>query len=142
MSNKTQISRCSWRHDLEASRNLNPTQKHGYTMLLGWFENYAAVQFWRDQVLNTQKPREHWQVQQWGEAIAWYLRWLDACYARGADHRSLAERMRQASDSVGMRRGLAKRTRQSYGAWIARYALFAKSAQNAMKPETGTAFLG
>ena len=50
--------------------------------------------------------------------------------------------MRQASDSVGMRRGLAKRTRQSYGSWIARYGLFAKTAQVAMKPETATAFLG
>lgn len=122
-------------------------------MLLAWLENFrlrrglpagreAAVIFWRHQVLNKEKTRLAWQLDQWAEAIAWYLNWLNACYVNEADHRSLAERMRQASDSVGMRRGLARRTRQSYGCWIARYANFAKTAQSAIKPETGTAFLG
>ena len=41
-----------------------------------------------------------------------------------------------------MRRGLARRTRQSYGGGIARYGLFAKEARNAMRPETASAFLG
>ena len=45
--------------------------------------------------------------------------------------------MRDAAESVGMRRGLARRTRQSYGSWIARYGIFAKTA----KILTSTSFL-
>ncbi|MGC6426457.1 MAG: integron integrase [Akkermansiaceae bacterium] len=151
--NTSKNLKCCWRSDLEASRNLTPQQKHGFTMLLGWLENFrirlgipadrkAAVTFWRKQVLDGKKEREPWQLEQWADAISWYLKWLDACHLKGADHRSVPERMRQAADSVGMRRGLARRTRQSYGSWIARYGLFAKTAKAAMSPETATAFLG
>ncbi|MDA7881245.1 hypothetical protein N9A94_02980, partial [Akkermansiaceae bacterium] len=151
--NNNAIPRASWRDDLDASRNLSSRQKHGCLMLLGWLENFrlrsglpagrkAAVTFWRKQVLHEGKEREEWQLAQWGEAIAWYLRWLELCQRRGADHRSVPERMRDAADSVGMRRGLARRTRQSYGSWIARYGLFARTDKAAMKPETATDFLG
>jgi len=122
-------------------------------MVLGWFENFrlrkgfavgrkAAVAFWRDQVLNEQKEREQWQLDQWAEAISWYLNWFTICQSKGADHRSLPERMRDAADSAGMRRGLARRTRQSYGSWIARYGVFAKTAKAAMDPSTASRFLG
>ncbi len=122
-------------------------------MFLGWFENYrlrrglpagrkAAITFWRQEVLNEKKERERWQLEQWGEAMSWYLKWLAVCQMKGADHRSIPERMRQATDSVGMRRGLARRTRQSYGSWIARYGIFAKTAKTAMQPETASRFLG
>lgn len=153
MNISNQMKRCCWKTDLEASRNLHARTKHGYTMLLGWFENFrlrrgltsgrqAAVEFWRDQVLDKDKARENWQLEQWAEALSWYLERLKVCAAQGADHRSLQERMRNAADSVGMRRGLAKRTRQCYGSWIARYGVFARSARRAMEPATGNAFLG
>lgn len=122
-------------------------------MLLGWFENFrlrkglpagrkAAVTFWREEILNNPKEREQWQLDQWAGAISWYLNWLDICQRKGADHRSVAERMRGAADSVGMRRGLARRTQQSYGSWIARYGIFAKTAKAAMDPDNASRFLG
>ena len=63
------------------------------------------------------------------------------CIAIGADHRSLPERMRTYSEAVGARRGLALRTRQTYGSWIARYAVFAKVDSLAIKPETARDYL-
>ncbi len=85
--------------------------------------------------------REAWQLEQWGAAIAWYLDWLVACAQAGADHRSLPERLRAAVQSAGARRGLARRTRQCYGAWAARYAVFAKDERAVMRVESATAFL-
>lgn len=147
------MSRASWRDDLEASRNLSSKQKHGFLMLLGWFENFrlrsalpagrpAAITFWRRQVVNGEKERASWQLEQWSEALSWYLNWLAVCQRKGSDHRTIPERMRDAADSAGMRRGLARRTRQSYGSWIARFGLFAKTAKAAMNPETASQFLG
>ena len=151
--NNNPAPKACWRNDLEASRNLTSRQKHGYLMLLGWLENFrlrlhlpagrkAAVAFWRQQVCHEEKERDSWQLEQWSEAIAWYLHWLEICQRRGADHRSIPERMRDAAESAGMRRGLARRTRQSYGSWIARYGTFAKTAPAAMKPEKASEFLG
>ncbi|MGJ8697989.1 MAG: hypothetical protein ACSHYF_16845 [Verrucomicrobiaceae bacterium] len=130
------VRRICWRKDLEASRAVGPFNKGGFAMLLEWFENYrlrvglaagreAAVSFWKLEVLGKEVRREDWQLEQWGEAIHWYLEWLNHCEALGADHRSLAERMRTHSEAVAARRGLARRTRQTYGSWIARYAIFA-----------------
>ena len=51
----------------------------------------------------------------------------------GADHRSLAERVRAAVRSACSRRGLSLRTKQCYGAWAARYALFAKDERAVME---------
>ena len=152
MNNKKR-PKCCWRKDLETSRNLNARQKYGFTMLLGWFENFrlrkalpagrkAAVIFWRKEILNNQKEREPWQLDQWAEAISWYLNWFAICQRKGADHRSIPERMRGAADSVAMRRGLARRTRQSYGSWIARYGAFSKTPKAAMDPDSTSRVLG
>jgi hypothetical protein len=56
----------------------------------------AAKVFWTTDVLREDRPREEWQLEQWGDAITWYLQWLDACAAAGADHCSLPERLRAA----------------------------------------------
>ncbi len=80
-------------------------------------------------------------MEQWSEAIRWYLGWLKACAEAGADHRSLAERMRAAVHAAGSRRGLAMRTKQCYGAWAARYAVFAGDGKEAMRVETASRFL-
>jgi site-specific recombinase XerD len=121
-------------------------------LVLEWFENFrlraeleagrdAARAFWRHEVLREGAKREEWQLRQWEEAIRWYLEWLSACEKEGADHRSLAERLRAAVNSAGARRGLARRTQQCYGAWAARYAAFAGGEREAMQVETATRFL-
>jgi integrase len=112
----------------------------GFLVLLEWFENFrlrhelpagrdAAKAFWKSEVIRVDREREKWQLAQWADAIQWYLNWLSACSETGADHRSLAERVRLAVYSSGARRGLLKRTKQCYGAWAARYARFAGSEQ-------------
>ena len=121
-------------------------------MVLEWHENFrlrlsleagreAVRSFWRQEVLGKEVTREDWQLEQWEEALHWYLEWLGNCVAIGADHRSLPERMRTYSEAVGARRGLALRTRETYGSWIARYAVFAKVDTLAMKPETARDYL-
>jgi integron integrase len=57
------------------------------------------------------------------------------------DHRSLPERLRAAVISAGSRLGHARRTKQCYGAWLARYGAFAKLDREAMQVETATRFL-
>lgn len=120
--------------------------------MLEWFENFrlrmglkagreAARRFWREEVKGPEKIREDWQLEQWEMAMQWYLVWLEACVAAGVDHRGLPERMRAAADSMGIRRGLAPRTRQCYGGWIGRYGAYAKTAKAAMDPATATRFL-
>ena len=85
--------------------------------------------------------REDWQLKQWGEAIRWYLDWLEACQLAGNDHRSLVERARAATVSAGARRGLARRTTQCYSGWVGRFAKFAGSGKEMVKVETATTFL-
>jgi hypothetical protein len=110
-----------WRADLAASRDLNPREKQGFEILCSWFENWrlrsgqapgveAARAFWKAQVLT--KPREQWQLDQWTEAMRWYLGWLDACRRNGGSGKSLPERLRTAVYSAGARRGLALKTRE------------------------------
>lgn len=101
----------------------------------------AAKAFWKLEVLREEVVREPWQLHQWSEAIQWYLNWLEACAEAGADHRSLAERVRAAVNSAGSRRGLARRTKQCYSAWAARYAVFAGGEREAIQVETATRFL-
>ncbi len=148
----TPKTRCCWRKDLSEFRNLTDRERGGFLLVLEWFENFrlrneleanraAAKAFWRSEVLREDRPREQWQLEQWGDAIQWYLKWLDACAEAGADHRSLAERVRAAVRSACSRRGLSLRTKQSYGAWAARYALFAKDEREIMKVATATRFL-
>jgi hypothetical protein len=135
----TPKTRCCWRKDLSEFRNLTDRERAGFLLVLEWFENFrlrheleagrpAAKAFWKTEVLREDRPRE-----QWSDAIAWYLKWLDACAEAGADHRSLAERVRAAVRSACARRGLSLRTKQCYGAWVARYAVFAKDEREIMR---------
>lgn len=144
--------RYDWRKDLEASRSVDGRAKDGFGILLGWFENWrlrhrldagrqAAVDFWKQQVIGSGKPRERWQLDQWADAIAWYLDWLNHCREAGGDARSLPERVRDAVETTGARRGLALRTRRSYGGWMARYATWAGSARRMMTAECGRDWL-
>jgi integron integrase len=148
----TRKARWCWRKDLAGFRGLSERERAGFLLVLEWFENFrlrheleagreAAKAFWRSEVLRDGCTREAWQLEQWSAAIQWYLNWLGACAEAGADHRSLAERLRVAVHSAGSRRGLARRTKQCYGAWAARYAVFAGGEREAMRVETATRFL-
>ena len=148
----TNPSRWCWRKDLREFRGLSDRDKAGFLLVLEWFENFrlrheleasrgAVRVFWKTDVLREDRPRESWQLQQWEEALHWYLNWLAACEEAQADHRSLPERIRAAVVAAGARRGLARRTKQCYGAWAARYATFAGGDREAMEMETATRFL-
>jgi integron integrase len=141
-----------WRKDLAAFRGLSERERGGFLLVLEWFENFrlrhqleagreSARLFWRSEVQREDREREDWQLTQWSEAIRWYLDWLKACEEAGAEHRSLAERVRAAVYAAGSRRGLAMRTKQCYGAWAARYAAFAGDRSEAMRVETASRFL-
>ena len=145
-------ARWCWRKDLAEFRGLTDRERSGFLLVLEWFENFrlrhelpagrdAAKAFWRSEVKGEGRHREPWQLEQWEDAIKWYLNWLAACAEGGADHRSLPERVRAAVNSAGSRRGLAKRTKECYGAWAARYAVFAGGGREAMQVETATRFL-
>jgi len=133
-------------------RGLTDFERTGFLLVLEWFENFrlryelpadrdAARLFWKNEVIKEDRPREAWQLDQWGDAIQWYLKWLDACAEAGADHRSLAERVRAAVYSACSRRGLERRTKQCYGAWGARFAKFAGNERKVIEVETATQFL-
>jgi len=144
--------RWCWRKDLSEFRGLTDRERTGFLLVLEWFENFrlrselpagreAARTFWRSEVLREDRPRAEWQLAQWGDAIIWYLKWLEACAEAGGDHRSLPERVRGAVYGACARRGLALRTKQCYGAWVARYAVFAGDERKVMEVETATRFL-
>jgi integron integrase len=148
----TRKTRWCWRTDLSEFRGLTDRERAGFLLVLEWFENFrlrneleagreAARTFWKSEVTREGRTREKWQLEQWGDAIQWYLKWLEACAESGADHRSLPERVRSAVHSSGARRGLAARTKQCYGAWAARYAKFAGSEYEVMQVPTATRFL-
>ena len=145
-------SRWCWRKDLSEFRGLTDRERAGFLLVLEWFENFrlrheltagrdAARVFWKAEVLREGVTREDWQLEQWEAAIQWYLNWLAACAEAGADHRSLAERLRAAVHSAGSRRGLARRTKLCYGGWAARYAVFAGGEREVMRVETASRFL-
>ena len=145
-------ARWCWRKDLAVFRGLADRERAGFLLVLEWFENYrlrhelpagreAARSFWRSEVLAEGRQREPWQLEQWEDAIKWYLNWLDACAEGGADHRSLPERVRAAVTAAGARRGLALRTKQCYAGWAARYAKFAGGDREVIRVETATRFL-
>ncbi len=145
-------TRWCWRKDLAGYRGLSDKERAAYLVLLEWFEHFrmcfdlnahreAATAFWRTMVMKEGVEREPWQLEQWSAAIKWYLGWLDACKEAGADHRSLRERVRNAVHSACSRRGLARRTKLCYGAWVARLAVFAGDERKVMQVETATAFL-
>jgi site-specific recombinase XerD len=146
-------SRWCWRTDLAGYRGLTERERAGFLLVLEWFENFrlryklaagreAARIFWRGEVIGKERRREAWQLSQWEDAIKWYLKWLEVCVEEGGEHRSLPERVRAAVNSACARRGLAWRTRQCYGGWVARYAAFAGGEQAVMDVETATRFLG
>jgi len=148
----TSKPRWCWRKDLAEFRGFAERERTGFLLVLEWFENFrlrnelpagrdAARAFWKSEVIREGREREKWQLEQWGDAIQWYLKWLEACSEEGADHRSLPERLRAAVHSSGARRGLAERTKQCYGAWAARYARFAGDEREAMRVQTATRFL-
>jgi integron integrase len=151
MSTTARKQRCDWREDLQASRDLDPRTKDGFGFLLGWYESWrigrgmaAGVEsgrlFWKEAVLS--KERAPWQKRQWAEAMRWYLRWLDYAQREGREHRSLADRVRDAVDLAGARRGLARPTRYCYASWAARFAAWVGDARKAMDPERVSEWLG
>ena len=142
----------NWRADLSESRRLEQDEKEGYGFFLGWFENWrlggagvmkanreSAVTFWKTQVLA--KPRERWQLDQWGAAMKWYLRWLELCKNESREVQSVPERMKAAVANAAARKGHAVRTRASYGSWVARYGAFAGTEERAMDPAVAREFL-
>ena len=93
-------TRWCWRKDLAEFRGLTDAERAGFLLLLEWFENFrlrhelpagreAAKVFWKSEVIREGREREKWQLDQWADAIQWYLNWLSACSETGADHRSL-----------------------------------------------------
>jgi len=133
----------AWTADLEASRDVGEKDQASFAMVLGWMERFrshvglaagreACARFWKEQVLA--KPREKWQTEQWAMAIRWYLRGLENRYESGGEVRTLEERVRMAVQKVGTRRGLAPRTRETYGQRVAAYARWAGDERAVMRP--------
>jgi integron integrase len=87
------------------------------------------------------RNRESWQIEQWGAAIRWYLRWLENQFIQGGEVLSLPERVREAVSRAGARRGHSPRTRETYGRWVAEFAVWAGDARKMMRAETGRDFL-
>ena len=139
-----------WSKDLEASGDVRQRELPAFAMLLGWLEKFvggkglrpgreACRVFWKEAVMA--RSREAWQIEQWGAAIRWYLRWLEHQRAEGGEVRSLPERVRDAVFRAGARRGLAPRTRETYGRWVAAFAVWAGEDRVMMRPEKGRDFL-
>ena len=133
----------SWEDDLNASRDVGDRERQGYFFLLSWFESWrmrlrlapgreSGRKFWLVEVVS--KPRKDWQKKQWAEAMRWYLNWLEICEKGGVPTISLAERVRDAVENVGSRRGLALRTKDTYGSWAVRFAHWAGSRERVMNP--------
>jgi len=140
----------AWSKDLEASSDVLLRERQGFSMLLGWLDKFACgnnlrpgrescERFWKEQVKT--RSREAWQIEQWGAAIRWYLRWLDHQQAKGGEVRGLAERVRDAVYRAGARRGQAPRTREAYSRWVCAFAGWAGDGRAMMKPQMGRDFL-
>ena len=141
-----------WRADLAMARDVEHRQRDGYRGFLEWFESWrlrmrleptreTAVSFWKGQVEQAEKKRENWQLAQWGNAMGWFLTWMSFCKEAGGDCRTVPERVRDAVEMTGARRGLALRTRMTYGQWAARYAKWAGTGRRAMDPAAGRDWL-
>jgi integron integrase len=59
----------------------------------------------------------------------------------GGKATTLAERMRDATRNAGARRGLAWRTRKTYGGWVCRFGNWAGDRQRVLDPAVGSAWL-
>lgn len=145
------VTHPDWRADLAASRDLNSNERQAFERICSWFENWrlragisagevAARAFWKDQVMV--KPREHWQLDQWAEAMRWFLGWLSACRARGGSGKTLPERLKEAVYSTGGRRGLALSTRKTYAGWVMRFGVWAGTANKVMDEGACREWLG
>ena len=151
LMNTAQMKRYDWRSDLLASRDLSDGEKRGFEIILNWFECWripknlpagrdAAARFWREQVVS--KNREQWQLDQWAEAIRWFLHWLRFCEEQGGDTRTLQERVRAAVNQAGGRRGLALETRRTYSRIAGRFAKWAGEADAVLDEEKAREWLG
>jgi integron integrase len=78
------------------------------------------------------REREEWQMEQWAAAFRWYLQWLEFCKQTGKSSQGLAEKVRDSVENTAARRGLAYRTRLSYGAWCARLAQWAGTRERVL----------
>lgn len=130
-----------WSSDLEFSRDVSRSDKSGFAMILGWYEKWrisqqlaasreTAATFWKLKV--KAKERQDWQLEQWAEAFRWHLNWLRFAKAEGRETRTLEERVRDAVNRAGGRRGLARRTRETYAGWVGRFARWAGEARAVM----------
>jgi integron integrase len=139
-----------WSKDLEQSCDVGLREKPSFAMLLGWMEKFvcstgmcpgrkACERFWREGVMV--RHREAWQIEQWGAAIRWYLRWLENKKAVDGEVRGLAQRVRDAVSRAGARRGLAPRTRETYGRWVVSFAEWVGEDRAMMNPAKGRDFL-
>ncbi len=140
----------NWREDLENSRDLSKREMEYIGFVVNWFESWrlaknlelcrdVAGRFWKEAVIF--KERSSWQLQQWTEGMRWYLNWVKLCEESGRSPRSLAERMKIAVDRVGARRGLAFRTRKTYGGWVARFGSSVTNAHEAQNTELAKEWL-
>ncbi len=148
--NTNKANHVDWRADLEASRDLDDSERTGFDIVLNWFELWrigknlpvergSAIRFWKEQV--TSKPREVWQLNQWTEAFRWFMNWLAICERENGNPETLGERVRAAVHSFGARRGWVKSTRDSYGSYAGRFADWAGSEKDAMNPEKAREWL-
>jgi integron integrase len=140
----------AWSKDLEASLDVKMEEKAGFGMLLGWFDKFqrsrglpagraGCERFWKEAV--KARVRENWQLEQWGAALRWYLRWLENHQAKGVDVRSLPQRVSDAVERAGARRGLQPRTRETYARRVAQFAVWAGDARAMMDERRGRDFL-
>ena len=141
-----------WRKDLLGFRGLTDAARSVFLLVLEWFENFrlrhglepgrdATEKFWQTEVVPKDRPREPRQLEQWQNAIKWYLNWVDACAEDGAEQRSLPGRVEAATWSAARRRGLTWSTEQCYGKWTRRYATFASSDREMRRLGTANRFL-
>ncbi|MFT5107031.1 MAG: hypothetical protein ACI9UA_002659 [Pseudoalteromonas tetraodonis] len=84
------------------------------------------------------QARLEWQIRQWAEALAWYLRWIEICSAQGGDPRTVPERMKAAVLSAGARRGHLNNTSISYASYVSRFGAWAGDAKAAQDIDKGT----
>lgn len=137
--------KAAWEDDLSHSRDVIARDKYAYAFLLHWYESWrlqkrlepsaaSARLFWRDRILDDpEEKRETWQIDQWTEAMRWYVKWLDVCEQRkGEVPKCLYERVGVALEHVGARRGMSPRTLQTYGSWVGRYAAWVNDAHKVM----------
>lgn len=150
MNTKVVSDLYAWSKDLESSSDVLHREIPAFAMLLGWYEKFLGARglnpgreacelFWKESVMV--RNREGWQIEQWGAAIRWYLRWFENRLEAGGEVRSLPERVRDAVNRAGARRGLAPRTRETYGRWAVSFAVWVGDDRAMLRPDKGRDFL-